>query len=392
MSESIDIQYIPEEGGLYIHVAYCRKKCLYCDFFSAGERIADWKRYVNAVINEFIIRKDEMAWPLRTVYLGGGTPSLMPGEEFIRLCAALAPYFAEVVEFTLEVNPDDVDEVMLKIWKNAGVNRLSIGIQTFDDKSLAAIGRSHDRQTALHAYQLARKVFDNISIDLMFGLPGQNLDSWRSDVETVLRLRPEHISCYALMYEEGTAFTTLRNQGRLKEAAEELSEEMFLLLIKKLADNGYDHYEISNFALPGHRSIHNSSYWLQKPYIGLGPSAHSYDGKRERKSNRADLRGYIDYWSDDEINSHRREIIVKENLSDEELMEEYILTRMRMREGIPIHEFRSRFNDNMLEKLMRKCRSLSKQGLISTSENYISLNEKAILLSDSVIVELASIC
>ncbi|MDE7409190.1 MAG: radical SAM family heme chaperone HemW [Muribaculaceae bacterium] len=392
MSDSIDIQYIPEEGGLYIHVAYCRKKCLYCDFFSAGGRIADWKRYVDALINEFITRKDEMAWPLRTVYFGGGTPSLMPGEEFIRLCDALAPYFTEVVEFTLEVNPDDVNDVMLELWKNAGVNRLSIGIQTFDDKSLASIGRSHDHKTALRAYQLARKVFDNISIDLMFGLPGQTLDSWRNDVETALRLRPEHISCYALMYEDGTALTTLRNQGRIKEAAEKLSEEMFLLLIKKLADNGYDHYEISNFALPGHRSIHNSSYWLQKPYIGLGPSAHSYDGKHERKSNRADLRGYIDYWSDDLIISHRGEIIEKETLSDEELIEEYILTRMRMREGIPIHEFRSRFNDTMLEKLIKKCRFLSKQGLISITENHISLNEKAILLSDSVIVELASIC
>ena len=392
MSESIDIQYFPEEGGLYIHVAYCRKKCLYCDFFSAGERIADWERYVDAVINEFFTRKDEMAWPLRTVYFGGGTPSLMPGEAFIRLCDALSPYFAEVVEFTLEVNPDDVDEGMLKIWKNAGVNRLSIGIQTFDNKALASIGRRHDRQTALRAYQLARKEFDNISIDLMFGLPGQTLDGWINDIETALQLRPEHISCYALMYEEGTALTTLRNRGRLNEASEELSEKMFLLLIEKLADNGYEHYEISNFALPGYRSRHNSSYWLQKPYIGLGPSAHSYDGKRERKSNRADLSGYIDYWSDDLINSYKGEIMLKETLSDEELMEEYIMTRMRMREGIPILDFRSRFNDSMLEKLMKKCRLLSKQGLISISENHISLHEKAILLSDSIILEMASIC
>ncbi|MDE5813469.1 MAG: coproporphyrinogen III oxidase family protein, partial [Muribaculaceae bacterium] len=192
-------------GGLYVHIAYCRRKCLYCDFFSAGERIADWPRYVDALCYEFLHRKDELAWPLRTIYFGGGTPSLIPEDEFSRLCAFLRPYMDNVVEFTMEVNPDDVDLHRLELWKRAGVNRLSIGVQTFDDTALSAIGRRHTGTTAINAYELARKEFYNISIDLMFGLPGQTLDIWKRDLELTLKMRPEHISAYSLMYEEGTA-------------------------------------------------------------------------------------------------------------------------------------------------------------------------------------------
>lgn len=391
MAQGITKTGITNGGGLYIHVAYCRKKCIYCDFFSAGERVANWPIYVDALINEFIQRRSEMAWPLRTVYFGGGTPSLIPENEFLRLFRVLKPYMTKVEEVTLEVNPDDVDENKIEIWKNAGVNRLSIGIQTFDNRALAAIGRRHDSQIAVNAYELTRRSFNNISIDLIFGLPDQTLESWKQDLDMVLKLHPEHISAYSLMYEEGTALTALHKQGRLNEVPEELSEQMFMILIKKLADAGYDHYEISNFALPGFRSRHNSSYWLQKPYIGLGPSAHSYDGKRTRKSNRAHLRDYLDHWTAigvDKLKNHIEEV---EILSDEELMEEYIMTRLRMREGIPIVDFKSRFGEKMFINLIEKSYKLSQQGLISISKSNISLHEKAILLSDSVILEMNSI-
>lgn len=392
MAKGVTNPAIANGGGLYIHVAYCWKKCIYCDFFSAGERIANWPRYVDALINEFIQRRDEMAWPLRTVYFGGGTPSLMPENEFLRLCSTLKPYITKAEEVTLEVNPDDVDENKLELWKKAGVNRLSIGIQTFDNVALAALGRRHDNHIAMNAFELARRKFDNISIDLMFGLPNQTLESWKQDLDMILRLRPEHISAYSLMYEEGTVLTALRNQGRLKEVPEELSEEMFMILIKKLADGGYDHYEISNFALPGFRSRHNSLYWLQKPYMGLGPSAHSYDGKRTRKSNSANIMGYLDYWATVGEDNKKNYIKEEEILSDEELVEEYIMTRVRMREGIPIDDFKFRFGENMLNNLIEKSRRLSQQGLMTISGNYISINEKSILLSDSVILELTSIC
>ncbi|MDE6022867.1 MAG: radical SAM family heme chaperone HemW [Muribaculaceae bacterium] len=276
-------------AGLYIHIAYCRKKCLYCDFFSAGERIADWHRYTDALIAELNERIEEMTCPLQTIYVGGGTPSLIPEDDFNRLIDALRPFAGNVVEFTIEVNPDDVCQEKLELWKRGGVNRISIGIQSFDNQLLSIVGRQHDAKTANDAYNLARQYFDNISIDLMFGLPGQTVKMWENDVEEAIRLKPKHISAYSLMYEPGTALTALRDKGRLEEIPEEESESMFRILIEKLRNAGYDHYEISNFALPGFRSRHNSSYWLQIPYVGIGPSAHSYDGINSRRSNKSDL-------------------------------------------------------------------------------------------------------
>ena len=380
-----------EGGGLYIHIAYCRKKCIYCDFFSAGDRIADWHGYVDAICSEFIERINEMACPLRTIYIGGGTPSLMPAEEFFRLCDFLCSHISNVEEFTIEVNPDDVDEIKLDVWKRAGVNRLSIGIQSFDDNVLSALGRRHDSSTARKAYALARRFFSNISIDLMFGLPGQTIEMWTHDLKEAISMTPEHISAYSLMFEEGTAMTLMRDAGRLEEVSEDVSEKMFLILIKELQKAGYDHYEISNFALPGFRSKHNSSYWLQKPYLGLGPSAHSYDGKRTRQANRSDIRGYIEYWNSDCIG---KKSIGKscdfEKLSDEELIEEYVMTRMRTREGIPIEDYMNRFGEAAYISLMRNCKPLQEKGLLLIDSNSISLHESSILLSDSIILELLS--
>lgn len=383
------VKYTSERGGLYIHIAYCRKKCIYCDFFSAGERIADWHGYVDALCSEFRKRIIEMACPLRTVYVGGGTPSLMPADEFSRLSDFIKPYMGTVEEFTIEVNPDDVTEEKLEVWKKCGVNRLSMGIQSFDDKLLASIGRRHDAHTAREAYKLARKYFDNISIDLMFGLPGQTLDMWKKDVAEAIRMRPEHLSAYSLMYEPSTVLTVLRDSGRVKEASEEISEQMFLFLIHQLKKAGYDHYEISNFALPGFRSIHNSSYWHQTPYLGLGPSSHSYDGQRKRKANRADIRGYLEYWNKESSEQNKSVPFYEtEILTYEQLKEEYIMTRLRTREGIPLNDFRLRFGEEAFVRLIAKAQSLKKQGLILIDIDSVSLSESSILISDSIIVDL----
>lgn len=389
-TEGIDyVEVIPKRGGLYIHIAYCRKKCIYCDFFSAGERIADWHGYVDALCSEFRKRIIEMACPLRTVYVGGGTPSLMPADEFSRLSDFIKPYMGTVEEFTIEVNPDDVTEEKLEVWNKCGVNRLSMGIQSFDDKLLASIGRRHDALTAREAYKLARKYFDNISIDLMFGLPGQTLDMWKKDVAEAIRMRPEHLSAYSLMYEPSTVLTVLRDSGRVKEASEEISEQMFLFLIHQLKKAGYDHYEISNFALPGFRSIHNSSYWHQTPYLGLGPSSHSYDGQRKRKANRADIRGYLEYWNKESSEQNKSVPFYEtEILTYEQLKEEYIMTRLRTREGIPLNDFRLRFGEEAFVRLIAKAQSLKKQGLILIDIDSVSLSESSILISDSIIVDL----
>ncbi|MDE7421778.1 MAG: radical SAM family heme chaperone HemW [Muribaculaceae bacterium] len=389
-AEGIDcVAVASERGGLYIHIAYCRKKCIYCDFFSAGDRIADWHGYVDALCSEFKERIKEIACPLRTVYIGGGTPSLMPEEEFLRLCDFIKPYIGDVEEFTLEVNPDDVNEHILRVWKKGGINRLSMGIQTFDDDTLRSIGRRHTSKEALEAYRLARNIFTNVSIDLMFGLPGQTIERWRNDLQTAISLHPEHISAYSLMYEEGTALTVLRDTGRLIEPSEDIVEQMFLLLIDELKRAGYDHYETSNFALPGYRSRHNSSYWLQQPYLGLGPSAHSYDGERIRKANRADLRGYIEYWT----SPHSKEkgsipFYEMERLSFGELIEEYVMTRMRMKEGIPLEDFRVRFGESAYAKLKANCNPLLERGALVSIGNNIFISEHEILISDSIIIDM----
>jgi len=380
----------PESGGgLYVHIAYCRRKCIYCDFFSAGERIADWRRYADALIAELHHRIEEMPCPLLTIYFGGGTPSLMPAAEFLRVADALKPYMSDVEEFTIEVNPDDVTEEMLRTWKRGGVNRLSLGVQSFHDKALSAIGRNHDSATAERAYRLARKYFNNISIDLIFGLPDQTLEMWKEDIRKVIEMQPEHVSAYSLMYEEGTALTELRNQGKLREASEEESEKMFEYLIESLRNAGYDHYEISNFAFPEMRSRHNSSYWLQKPYLGIGPSAHSFDGKSRRKANSIDLKGYLRQWAPDANDGHGRKYEVgEENLSDEELREEYIMTRLRTREGIPIEDFSRRFGKRKFAELLEKSRKLIDRNQLELRDENLALTESAIMMSDAIILEL----
>lgn len=378
--------------GLYIHVPFCRKKCIYCDFFSAGERIADWHIYVDALIAEFNQRISELACPLRTVYFGGGTPSLMPLEEFERLISHIRPYIDKVEEFTIEVNPEDVDDTKLQVWKTAGVNRLSMGVQTFSDTLLKAIGRTHSAADSLNAYHLARKYFDNISIDLMFGLPGQTLEMWQEELRKVISLRPEHISAYSLMYEDRTALTLLRDRGKIEEVSDDVSESMFRMLIRELAAAGYDHYEISNFAHPGFRSRHNSSYWLQMPYLGLGPSAHSYDGLRLRKANRADLKAYLSYWAPTDTKAKTTSTVIEsEILSEEELIEEYIMTRMRTREGIPLDDFKQRFGEKMLTRLISKASNLVDQQHLLINNSHITFSENAILISNSIILDLTDL-
>lgn len=374
------------EGGLYIHIAFCRKKCIYCDFYSIGERKADWHGYVDALIEEFHFRTAELPSPLRTVYIGGGTPSLMPSGEFLRLCDAIAPYAKNVVEFTLEVNPDDVTPEKLNVWKGGGVNRLSMGVQSFNDDILESIRRRHNAEAAVDAYYMAKGIFGNISIDLIFGIPGQTPEMWKDDIRKAVYMKPEHISAYSLMYEPETALTLLRDRGEVTEAPEDVSETMMKILIQELSDCGYDHYEISNFALPGFRSSHNSSYWHGKPYLGLGPSAHSYDGNRCRSANKADLGSYLRHWSHSASSDG---LIIREYLSDEELLEEYIMTRLRTKEGINLEDFRRRFGNQEYLKLLNNSEWYLKSGSLSMQAGQLSISESAVLISDSIILALA---
>ncbi|MDE6753047.1 MAG: radical SAM family heme chaperone HemW, partial [Muribaculaceae bacterium] len=354
-------------SGIYIHIPFCRKKCLYCDFFSAGSVNADWENLIDSLKREFLLRMDELTSPPDTLYIGGGTPSLIPKEYFEQLAEEIMTRYKDSIkEFTIEVNPDDVNEEMCRIWKKCGVTRISMGIQSFDDDELRKIGRRHDSAKAIEAYKILRRYFDNISIDLMFGLPGQTINSWEETIYSALRLKPQHLSAYTLMFEEKTPMTILRNTGRMSFPSDEENEEMWRRLSAILLKEGYIQYEISNYSKPGYESHHNGKYWNQSPYLGIGPSAHSYDGEKTRRSNPAELRKYLSFYSD--MNGatpfYREEI-----LTEEELREEFILTRMRTRFGINFKEYRDRFGEKALSVLKQNIRQINRNLIILNEEN-----------------------
>lgn len=369
---------------VYVHVPVCRRKCLYCDFYSVGERLADWPVLVDAILAEADSRRDEYLSMSNgspcTLYIGGGTPSLMPESEFVRLAEGLLRLFGDVDEFTIEVNPDDVSPAKVRSWRNCGVDRVSMGVQSLCDAELEAVGRRHTACDARNAFGLLRGEFGNISLDLMFGLPNQTSGSLQATLNGFVQMNPEHISAYSLMYEERTALTRLRDNGKLCEAPEELSAEMFGMITAALSDAGYEQYEISNYSKPGRRSIHNSAYWRGCAYLGLGPGAHSYDGKRTRSFNPPDLRGYLARGG--------LAIAEKETLSDNELREEMIMTRLRTCEGMDLEEFQNRFGMKALKKLICDSSKFRDSGLLDITGCRLRLTHAGVMVSDEVMAAL----
>lgn len=369
-------------SGLYIHIPFCRRKCYYCDFYSVGARLAPWPRLVDAILQEW---KERCIPDVRTIYIGGGTPSTMPGEELSRLLDGLHSLLP-VDEFTVEVNPEDVTDDLAQRLRLGGVTRVSMGIQSLNDAELAAIGRRHTADDARRAFARLRRVFDNISVDLIFGLPGQSVASWSRTLSEVLAIRPEHLSAYSLMWEDGTALSRMRKMGRTAPVPDETAEAMYNELRVRALEAGYEHYEISNFAQPGHASRHNSSYWDGTPYLGLGPGAHSYDGRCTRRANPADVKAYLDRFAPPASDSHH--FYTEENLTPEELHEEYIMTRLRRREGIDLEDYRHRFGADRTAHLLKAAAPLIATGALHCTATHLALTEAAILRSDPVILAL----
>ena len=373
-------------AGVYIHIPFCARKCVYCDFYSVGARLADWPRLVSALLDEARIRVPELTGAgakCDTLYIGGGTPSLLPPGEFGRLAAGVLSLTGPVSEFTVEVNPDDVTGELADAWRGAGVDRVSMGVQSLVDDELRAIGRRHDSRRAREAYDTLRRRFGNVSLDLMFGLPGQTRRSLRESVAGVIDMRSEHVSVYSLMYEERTALTRMRDSGRIDETPEEESAAMFADISEMLDAAGYEQYEISNYSLPGFRSRHNSAYWSGEPYVGLGPAAHSYDGLRTRRANAPDVRAYISRWLDG-----GGDAVAVETLTDDELREEMIMTRLRTRGGIPLEEFRRRFGAVAFRSLLSASRRWVAGGLMGERDGTLALSRRGVMVSDEIIVSL----
>ena len=391
--------------GLYIHVPFCNYKCLYCDFYSAGVRIAEWSQYIEALLNELSQRKQELPSKPVTLYIGGGTPSLMPPDFLHHLVNSIRRILKKNEawrEFTLEANPEDVSEENCKIWKSIGVNRLSIGIQSLSDVELKTIGRRHSSKKAIEAINIARKYFNNISADVIFGLPGQIPESYEKTLRQLINLSVDHLSAYSLMLEEGTVMTFLHKKGNLVLPQEEEWMRMFEMTVTILKNAGFSHYEISNYAKPGKKSIHNSSYWKGIPYLGIGPGAHSYDGKMTRRANPTDLKGYLAHYlahKNNGANNFESGLIKnianfyeEENLTDEELREEMIMTRLRMQEGLDLSEFEQRFGFSYKEDLLKTAVSfINRQELqlqVNSSRLHLSITEKGLPLSDFIISSL----
>lgn len=376
--------------GIYIHVPVCRRKCAYCAFFSVGERkMPGWEPLVDSFLAELSVRAGELDGADEvTLYIGGGTPSLMPEAEFRRLAAGVAEIAGiasgrrRLIEFTVEVNPDDVSPQMARCWSEAGADRISMGVQSLVDNELRRVGRRHTASQAIEAYGILRRYFSNISLDLMFGLPEQTLESLGRTLDGFVGMRPEHISAYSLMYEERTVLTGMRDAGMIEETPDDVNVAMFSMVGKSLSDAGYSRYEISNYSLPGMESKHNMAYWLDIPYIGIGPSAHSYDGGLYRSWNVADIDKYVG-----SVSQGVRDCCA-ERLTDDEKREEMIMTGLRMTRGFDLALFRTRFGESGADKLLRRASGFIAGGALVVEGDRLRLTESGIMISDSVISDL----
>ena len=373
-------------AGFYVHIPFCASRCSYCDFFSTLKLPQMGEAYVNAVLAEAHLRCAELRGELvKTLYLGGGTPSQLPLPLLERLVAGLHETIdlSGVEEFTVEANPDDVSTGWCGAVAALGVNRVSMGVQSFEDDILRFIGRRHTALQAAQAVFNLRSVgINNISIDLIYGLPGQTIDSWTASVRQALDLQPQHISAYGLTYEEGTRLWQQRERGEVIEVPEEQCLEMYRILVEMLQTAGFEHYEISNFALPGSHSRHNSSYWNDTPYLGLGAAAHSYDGK-VRRSNPCDLQQYIATVMAGEM------AYEQEELTPQERYDERVMLGLRTSRGVDAERLREDFGDEAWQHFTREAqRHIAADYLRVVDGNCYVLTRDGIMLSDSVMRDL----
>lgn len=377
-----------DTSGLYIHIPFCRRKCAYCDFYSRA--FGDHgDEYVTALLAEmdesrrFLTSKPEGRPRLTTVYFGGGTPSLLSAAQLARIFEHITQSFTLLpeAEITLEANPDDLKEDYLEALGSLPVNRLSIGIQSFIDSELAFIGRRHTAQQAIDAVRRCKEHgYDNLSIDLMMALPGQTLESFDQSLSQALDLGVQHISAYLLSLEPGVPLHRSLRQGRWQEAGEELSTAMYRRLHERLTAAGYEHYEVSNFARPGFRSRHNSAYWQGRPYLGLGPSAHSFDG-HGRRWNVPDLAAYLRH-------DFQREY---DNPNPEERYNELVMTRLRCLEGICLEQLHQSFGQDLYDTCLASAQKWIKAGNMHLEGGRLVIDPDSWLVSDEIIRDLMQV-
>lgn len=375
-----------ERFGIYIHIPFCVKKCSYCDFVSFCSDEKTWKQYTNAVVCEIENKKIENSKKVTTIYIGGGTPSLIPENYIVKIINTVKSRFKieESAEITIEVNPGTVTEKKLVAYKNVGINRISIGLQSAEDRILKLIGRIHNYQTFLSTYNLTRNIgFENINVDLMLAIPTQTKEELLNTLNKVIELKPNHISLYSLIVEENTEIKKALEVGKLEYVDEKVEREMYWKTKRILEKNGYFHYEISNFAKRGLESKHNMDCWNQEEYIGFGIAAHSYINNK-RFSNISNLEEYIKNINEENF---EKNIELHENQTKQDKMKEYMMIGLRKIGGISISEFERRFRISPLFYFRFEIDKLVKENLLEVDLDYIKLTKKGLDFANIVFEE-----
>jgi oxygen-independent coproporphyrinogen-3 oxidase len=374
------VKYIEMLSYLYIHIPFCLKKCIYCDFYSVPDGVPLIDAYVEALCREIDMRQDHIH-VLEAIYIGGGTPSLLEEKHIAKIMGKLNSKWRtnREIEITSEANPGTLSDRGIKAMLDWGINRISIGAQSLDDDELRLLGRMHDAAGAVRALHDARRWgFTNISVDLMYGIPGQDNKSWKRTLNEIVRLHPEHLSTYELTPEKNTLLYEHLENGIFCMPDEDAVAEMYYSAIDMLEAHGYAHYEISNFALPGYECRHNLNYWNRGEYIGLGAGAHSFCGGI-RSANANEVEGYINA-----IDEDRLPVTEEMVLNAEDTVKEVLFLGLRKREGIRFDEMPA----ETVEKMKETLENLARQGLIESSDNLIKLTRRGLLLCNEVIVRL----
>lgn len=382
------------ELGIYIHIPFCKQKCYYCDFVSYSNKCSEVKEYIESLKKE-IEEFDFSNYKVTSIYIGGGTPSYIDSIYIVEILSELKEKLKcnliefKDIEITIEVNPGTVDTKKLNDYKKLGINRLSIGLQSTKNDILKKIGRIHTYQEFLEIYKLARKTgFKNINIDLMIGIPGQKIGDLKNTLQDIIKLEPEHISVYSLIIEENTPIEKMLENGEIKLPDEDLERNMYWYVKNTLELNGYNHYEISNFAKLGKESRHNLNCWNQEEYIGFGVAAHSYlNGIRF--SNTINVEEYIQH-----IENNRKEenIQIEESQSLEDKKNEFMMLGFRKIQGVDIARFKEKFIDNPIFLYRENLNKLVEEGLIEVDLNHIKLTNKGIDLANLVFEEFVDDC
>jgi oxygen-independent coproporphyrinogen-3 oxidase len=370
-------------AGIYIHIPFCKKACHYCNFhFSTAK--GQVPAMVNAIRREAALNRSYISENIQTIYFGGGTPSLLSEEEIRSIINDIHTLFTVVddAEITLEANPDDIHIENLRSWKQSGVNRLSIGVQSFFEEDLQWMNRAHNAAQAMNAVKLAQQEgFHNITIDLIYGTPGLTDEKWKQNIETVLRLDVPHLSCYALTVEPKTALAKMIATHQSADVDADKQARHFSILTQCLSAAGFEHYEISNFALPGFRSRHNSSYWQGKPYLGLGPSAHSFN-RKSRQWNIANNSLYVTAIEKGEVPFE------EELLTETQRLNEYIMTSLRTVEGMSLSKIAADFGDAGALSIEQAAQKHIDLGHLKKVNDVLQLTAEGKFLADGIAADL----